>query len=117
MFERKLGKLEKYLPYFFFDWIITYMYLNGFSSARGCQALELLILVYLISVPIDFRPTDGEGRISTNFQTLGFDLSFLRYTLTLQQYFMLGIPSTSLSPCCLEVMQKPLRSAVNQGSE
>ena len=63
------------------------MYLNGFSSARGCQALELLILVYLLSVPIDFRPTDGEVRISTNFPTLGFDLSLLRYTLTLQQYF------------------------------
>ena len=85
MFQRKLEKLEKYLPYFFFDWIITYMYLNGFSSARGCQALELLILVYLISVPIDFRPTDGEGRFSTNFPTLGFDLSLLSYTLTPQQ--------------------------------
>lgn len=85
MFQRKLEKLEKYLPYFFFDLIITYMYLNGFSSARGCQALELLMLVYLISVPIDFRPTDREGRSTTNFPTLGFDLSLLRYTSTPQQ--------------------------------
>ena len=26
MFQRKVEKLEKYLPYFFHDWTITYMY-------------------------------------------------------------------------------------------
>ena len=29
MFQRKLEKLEKYLPYFFRDWTITYIYHNA----------------------------------------------------------------------------------------
>ena len=31
MFQRKLEKLEKYLPYFFRDWTITYTYIRCLS--------------------------------------------------------------------------------------
>ena len=33
MFQRKLEKLEKYLPYFFRDWTITYIYYVSLYSA------------------------------------------------------------------------------------
>ena len=89
-----------YSSYWYFP--LTYLSLTPFfcfsikiwSTMRFTPSRQILSYTSYSSLQIKrlFRQVtkhpDQESRISTSFPTLGFDLSLLRYTLTLQQYFI-----------------------------